>query len=205
MRRVSVFTLLVIFFCHMVSQAFYVDFNGLIEPSMIWVPEFGLLCKILVFIYHGDGVEMIEEELKQPTYSKLDKQYSRELEYENKFTMKFTIIYRFVTVSFTCYLLLVTPFIGNKGERNLPLEAHMPCDLEDNVCYFGFLTFQFIAGYISAQTNVVMDCLFCKLLTASCCLFTILHNNLSNIDYGDEEIAERELRDSVMLHQKLLR
>lgn len=204
-RRLSVFISLVIFFGQTIWQAFYIDSNSLMEHSMIWVPEFGLICKMVVLIQDGDEILTLEDEFKKPTYSKLTKENWKALKNDINFTMRLTNIYRLVTVLYGTYVILLTPIINYKSQRILPLDAHTPCDLENDSCYFSFLTFQFIAGYISCHTNVNLDCLFCKLVTACCSLFDILQFNLSNMDYRSEEVAEIELRNNVVLHQKILR
>lgn len=204
-RRVSVFTMLVIFVGQMFLQAFYIDFNSLIEACMVWVTEFGFMCKLAVFIYNSDEILRLEDELKQPTYTKFPKVYLKAMKNDIKFTRRLTNIYRLVIVSYASYLSLVRPFINKRDQRSLIFEAHMPCDLENNACYFSVIAFQTINAYISSQTNINMECLFCKLVTACSCLFDVLKHNLSDIDYRYEEIAEGELRNNVIMHQNLLR
>lgn len=199
------FIMLVIFIGQMFLQAFYIDFNSLIEPCMVWVTEFGFICKLIVFISNGDEILKLEEELNQKAYRKFRKNCMKDLKKDANFTMRLANIYRFVIVSYATYVTLLKPFINNRGQRSLPFEAHMPCDLEEDICYFSFWAFQIVNGYISSQTNVNMECLFCKVMTACCCLFDVLQNNLSNIDYRYEETAEKELRDNIIMHQNLLR
>lgn len=203
-KRVFFFTSFVILIGQMFLIVFYMDSGDLLAPFMIWVTEFGFVCKLLLFFYNGQEILMLEDELNEPAFSNIPRKCLETLERDVKFTKWLTNIYRFVIISFATYVAFLKPFLNSKVKRELPFEVLVPCNLENNFCYVSFFIFQAIVGYISSQTNINMECLFCKLMTACGCLFDVLHYNLTYIDYS-EEMAEEDLRYNILLHQKLVR
>lgn len=205
LKRICVLTSLIIFIGQMILMLFYMNFSDMIEPWMIWITEFGFFCKLIAFLCNGENILKLVSDLNDSAFSRFPKEYLKSLEKEIRFTGSLTNIYRLVIVSYASYISLLQPFIKSKHKRSLPFEAHVPCHLEHNDCFISFIIFQAINAVISSQTNVNMECLFCKLMTTCSCLFDVVRKNLRNIDYCNNEQAKRELRQNVILHIKLLR
>lgn len=189
----------------MFLMIFFTNFSDLIKPLMIWVTEFGFLCKLIVFILNGGSILNLVDEIKKPAYSKVPTRCIKSLEENVNLTIRLTNIYRLIIISFASYISLIKLFLNNKGERSLPLGAYIPCNLNNDACYISFAIFQSFNAYISSLTNINMECLFCKLITACCCSFDVLQDNLESIDYKNSKGGESDLRTNIRLHMKLIR
>lgn len=172
--------------------------------SVLWMTEIGFMLKLGTFIYHEKAVSEIEDMLKKPILSK----YPSEYKFVRK-DMNMTIILlkteMFLVTSVITFLIFYAPAMNTDGKRHLPSDAHVPCSLDGNICFFGFYAFHAINLYLTGFLNVAMDCMFCKLIMICSCIIEVMCHNLENIDYKNNTVAIKELNENIFRHMEVLK
>lgn len=195
------------FFIH-VSQilhnCFYQSFDES-AFSVVWVTEIGFSFKLITFIYYGKIVLQFEDILNRNMFKNISKTHYTSPQQRINFAKWFTRTNIYLVLLYVIFIAYYAPLKMSGKERHLPSEARVPCSLDNDVCYIGFFIFHSVNCIMTATTNTVLDCLFCKFTTICSGLFEVVQKNFEELDYRNYDSSLKTLRKNIILHHKVLK